>query len=211
MTNARRVLATLGAATLAALIVVAISGAATASADESTATAATTLTLQQPREGSGTDAVSIPARLTDAEGNPLGNAPVDFSVSTDFFGERPAELGTVVTDATGTATLVYEPTWEGTHEITASYGGDATHAASETTSTVDVSGPFPRYAPESMRLEALQRWAPAGAILLATTVWALLAFVAVRTMSGIARAGARATAEEASWAVGAGTEPASSP
>ncbi len=200
MTDARRVLATLGAATLVALIVVALFGAATASADEGASVAATTLSLQKPREGSGTDAISIPARLTDAEGNPLGNQPVDFFVSADFFGERPAKLGTVVTDATGTATLVYEPTWAGAHEITASFDGDATHAAAEATSTIDVSGPFPQYVPESMRLEALQRWAPAGAILLAVTVWALLAFVAIRTMSGITRAGARATADEASWA-----------
>lgn len=161
-----------------------------ASADEPDATAATTIEVLTTRRGDDGVLVEVPARLTDAEGQPLGNLPVYFfESSTDFFGERPVELGSATTDATGTALLYYVPASEGVHEITAQFYGNATYKPAESVSSIDVEGSVLLYEPEPTELQTISDLAPLGAVAVAALVWAALGVVLIVVVGGIRRAG----------------------
>lgn len=137
-------------------------------------------------EGKITGTKVISARLTNGD-QPLGNQPVDFFVTADFFGERQVKLDTVTTDATGTATITYQPRWDGIHIITARCHGDGNQPPVEVSQTIRFSGSAPAYVPKEVGLEPVRRWSPAALVIVVVAVWALLLFVAFRTLRGIAR------------------------
>ena len=157
----------------------------------------TVLSFQEPLTD-GTGLLSLSARLRNGD-RPLGNQHVDFFVGTDFFdqsvtaltqlepGEQQVYLGSGVTDATGTATISYQPRWSGTHAITAVFPGKGEYSATEAKLTLDVSG-APAYAPEPPGLEPLRQWAPVVIGLGVLGVWAGLLFVGIRTVRGISHA-----------------------
>jgi len=75
--------------------------------------------------------VQLTAKLTDTAGAPLAKAQVKFLLASNVFGPRQVPLGTVATDATGTAKLLvgtdtkrFRPTASGPQEFIASYSAD---------------------------------------------------------------------------------------
>jgi hypothetical protein len=76
-------------------------------------------------------AVQLTAKVTDAAGAPVAKAQVKFLLANNVFGPRQVPLGTVATDATGTAKLLvgtdtkrFRPTASGPQEFIASYSAD---------------------------------------------------------------------------------------
>jgi hypothetical protein len=154
---------------------------------DSSGTTKISLTIRELNQ-SDPQRISISARLTDTE-RPIGNLDVEFDVAANFFGEQQVNIGRAKTDATGTATIIYQPSWEGTQVITAHYTGNEKYPQVQVTKTITVSGPVAQYSSEPVGLLAVRQWITplvgAGVIIF----WALLIFVAVRTLRGISRSG----------------------
>ena len=146
-------------------------------------------TVLEPLESStiGTDRQStiLSVRLLNDQDQPLGGATVTFYMLTTVFGERLMKAGDAFTDATGTASLIYEPTWVGDHTVVVRFPGDAQHASTQTTFQFAATGPVPVHENARFGLEEVRRWLPfaVGAALLA--VWATLGLVIVTTVRGL--------------------------
>ena len=157
-------------------------------ADEAVGEGASQLTFQQPTTSE--DTVSLVVRLTDAEGQPIARAQVEFSVSPDFFGDRPVSLQTAITNADGLATLRYVPTWDGAHRMTGHFAGNADFQPGEATIVMTVSGAADGEVPLAQggaSLGVVRLWAAPAVTLGAAIVWLLIVGVLVRVGWGVWR------------------------
>ena len=180
--NYARKISVLGIALLAALATTIIAGSWVVAAAVPPDSGATkiALTTIEVNQGKNTN-ISISARLT--QGNqPLGNEPVEFDIAANFFGDRQVNLGAILTDATGSATLIYQPRWDGTQVITAHFKGDGPHPQVDVTKTITFSGSVPQYAPEPVGLTPVRQWITPVIGLCVVIFWALLLFVGLRTL-----------------------------
>jgi hypothetical protein len=98
------------------------------SADAATAPIGPKISISGAETGG---AVRLTAKVTDATGAPVAKAKVSFLLASNVFGPRRVPLGSVDTDATGTARLVvgtdskrFRPTTSGPQEFVASYTAD---------------------------------------------------------------------------------------
>jgi hypothetical protein len=175
----------IGIAFLLALVISVFLGSwvISAAVPENSGTTRIALSTRELNQGNSAS-MSVSARLTDAN-QPLGNEPVEFDLAANFFGDRAVNLGTVVTDATGTASIIYEPRWEGTHVITARFKGDGKYATTEVTQAITFSGPVYQYQPESAGLTAVREWTTPLVISGLVIFWIFLLFVVIRTLRGI--------------------------
>ncbi len=132
--------------------------------------------------------VTLSATLTTNGNKPLSNQPIDFYESVQLLGARESYLGTAQTDSTGTATLGYEPASTGTRMIRASFAGAEGYASSQATGPIAIAETRPLFVEEPRPFGVVGQVLPyaLGAVVLA--VWGLLAFVLLRTASGIAGA-----------------------
>lgn len=142
--------------------------------------------------------VAVSAQLTD-NGKPLGNEPVEFDLTANFFGDQQVNLGTMQTDATGTATFTFQPTTDGDYNITAHFRGDSTHPQVEVTRTITYSGPVSPYQPEAVGLTAVRQWITPIVYTGVGIFWLLLLAIAFRTLRGIYSAGKRRRGESKSY------------
>ena len=136
------------------------------------------------------ETVAIPVALRTADGSPLAGTVVTFYLHMAFAGvEGEAEIGRVVTDESGVASLTYRPRLAGHHELRIEYlAAGATEV--ETTSTViEVTGGAQLYrSPAGVDVPGV------GVELLMVvlaTVWTILFWVVLRILA-IARAGGEA-------------------
>jgi len=136
------------------------------------------------------ETVAIPVALRTADGSPLAGTVVTFYLHMAFAGvEGEAEIGRVVTDESGVASLTYRPRLAGHHELRIEYlAAGATEV--ETTSTViEVTGGAQLYrSPAGVDVPGV------GVELLMVvlaTVWTILFWVVLRIVA-IARAGGEA-------------------
>src|SRR3972149_4453566 len=106
-------------------------------------------------------------------------------MTTTGFGERLMKAGDALTDATGIASLIYEPTWVGDHTVVVRFPGDPQHASTQTTFQFAATGPVPVHENARFGLEEVRSRLPfaVGAVLLA--VWATLGLVVVTTVRGL--------------------------
>ncbi len=165
-----------------------------AHADEPRATAPPKLTVERPEAGSTPNTYTLSATLADAAGQPIAGERVEFFLVVDVLGVERLTLGSSVTDATGHARLRYRPTRDGAHVIGAALAGRPASEVVAAPVTLEVQG-VGVYVTESLRLQPLLDRLPAIVVILALTVWALLAFIAGRTLLTIVRAGRRAAAD----------------
>lgn len=168
------------------IILLMVAGVAYAAAPDAAGKTQVNLNLRVAKSDSDTGVTFIAARLNSGD-RPLGNQPVDFFVATDFFGQRQMRLGTGTTDATGTATIKYQPKWEGTHIITARFPGSTEYAPAEVKLSVEAPKPTALYTPEPVGLEEVSQWATVGAGVVVAVVWGLLLFIVIYVIRGIAR------------------------
>jgi hypothetical protein len=120
------------------------------SADAATAPTGPKITISGVEAGG---AVRLTAKVTDATGAPVAKAKVSFLLASNVFGPRQVPLGSVATDATGTAKLVigtdakrFRPTTTGPQEFVASYTANGQEPI-EFSTNVDVTAAQSAYTP----------------------------------------------------------------
>lgn len=99
----------------------------------------------------------ITVMLTTADGRYISDRAVQIVEPVDFFGPREAQLGKAVTDGTGFAAVVYQPSRAGTHTIVARFGGDKQYAKSRAEVVFDASNVVAPFAEEPLPLTSVGR------------------------------------------------------
>jgi hypothetical protein len=143
----------------------------------------------------GQQSVTLAARLHGPDGAPVRGETLDFYVINSVFGEHLMKVGQAPTDATGTAEILYEPTWAGEHTVVVRYGG-ASYTPTQATFRINAAGPAHVHENARFGLEPVRSVAPLGAALAILAVWGTLALAVTRTVRGI-RAAAPVTSPAA--------------
>jgi len=131
-----------------------------------------------PRKGQ----YAIVAIVTTADGRYVAKRAVQFVENVEFFGRRSAQLGSVVTDGTGYAAVVYQPSQAGQHTIVARIAGDKEYAASEGTFALDATEAVPPFTEHPLPLASVGRWLSISLAVLGVAFWAVLLGVLGRTV-----------------------------
>ncbi len=185
MNHRRKVIVAVSAIFLALSMIMLWGGLTALAVADTSGSTKITLLAQEVKKGQDTS-ILVSARLFDAN-KPVGAVPVEFDVAADFFGSQQVNLGTVMTDATGTASLAYEPRWQGVHIITAHFRGDSTYPHVEVTRQINFSGPIPAYKTETVGLETVRQWITPVVVAGIIFFWVLLIFVIIHVLRGISR------------------------
>jgi hypothetical protein len=128
----------------------------------------------------------LSAKVTDGDGAAQSQISVTFTAATVFFGERWVPLGTAVTDTSGTASLIYTPSWNGAQTLVARAGTPGGVRLSEPM-VIDVIGALPGIALEPDDLPLVRAWALPIGVAVVVAVWVVLAFLFFSAVIGIAR------------------------
>jgi hypothetical protein len=103
--------------------------------------AATTLRLALPPAASLGENAQVQAQLLDAAGKPIPGARLFFSEKLGFLESAgDAVVADALTNASGIANAEIDLRTEGTIAVTVAFQGDAQHAASSASGSIDVSG-----------------------------------------------------------------------
>jgi len=145
------------------------------------------------------ETVAIPLALHSRDGTPLAGTVVTFYLHMAFAGvEGEAEIGRVMTDESGVASLTYRPRLAGHHELRIEYLAAGATEAESTSTVIEVTGGAQLYrSPAGVDVPGV------GVELLMVVlavVWTILFWVVLRIVA-IARAGREADA------AGPGTRP----
>lgn len=129
------------------------------------------------------------ARLTDPDGNPIGNAEITFWFELELLGPRRAFAGSAMTDATGTARIPVTPRQE-TYRVRASYAGDQIHPAVEATAVLDFPKervtPIQIFAPPS-QVQPLRIVMPRAMGIVVALLWLFFAAATVYVVRSVRR------------------------
>ncbi|MBT5775568.1 MAG: hypothetical protein HOH95_14470 [Dehalococcoidia bacterium] len=147
------------------------------------------LRLQPPYLTEQADAVVLSAVLSDPAGVAIAGQRIAFFVHVDFDDAEPMLIGSRATDATGQATVNYQPTWDGEHRLTAEFDGTPTLMPVTASESMSVSGTNGSYIDQPRGLEAIRAWMPMTAGLVLLAVWGSLVSITVWTVRGIVVAG----------------------
>jgi len=133
------------------------------------------------------ETVAIPVALRTTDGSPLAGTVVTFYLHMAFAGvEGEAEIGRVMTDERGVASLAYRPRLAGHHELRMEYLAAGATEVESTTTVIEVTGGAQLYhSPAGVDVPGV------GVELLMVvlaTVWTILFWVVLRIVA-IARAG----------------------
>lgn len=143
----------------------------------------------------GQTSLVLSARLTD-EGAPVAGVPITFYIVTTVFGERLMKVGESLSDATGMASVLYQPRWEGEHTVVARFAGAGEYAATQATYHFDALNAESPYEPATFGLNPVRHWLPLAVGLAVLAVWGSLVFALLSTVQGIRAAGVRAMAAQ---------------
>lgn len=120
---------------LATLAIVALTPAVAAAAGP----APTKMRIAVPASAQLGEAAQVQAQVTDASGKPLEGVLVTFTAKLGFLeATSDVAVGDAKTDKAGIASTQIDLRSEGTIELTAVYAGDAQHAPSSATASMDV-------------------------------------------------------------------------
>jgi sugar lactone lactonase YvrE len=139
------------------------------------------------------ESVVLSAQLKSDEG-PVGGLPVTFYIVTTVFGERLMKVGEALSDANGTVSVVYRPTWTGDHTVVAHFGGAGDFAAAETSFHFNATVAESAHEPAEFGLAPMRNALPFAVGLAVLIVWGSLGFALVNTVTGIRSAARGATA-----------------
>ncbi len=142
------------------------------------------VTIEATALGDGTWLLT--SSVTGPDGGALSQATVTFAAATEFFGERWVPLGTAVTNTSGTASLAYSPTWNGSQTLVARMRGGDGEQVSEPIS-IEVSGALPGIAQERPDLPIVRAWALPIGVGVVVAVWVVLGFLFLFAVIGVAR------------------------
>ena len=156
------------------------------SALAASAATGTTLTLSSPSPSSQAG-VDLTAQVANTTAASLSGVTVNFYVHLEEFTGAPELLiGTAVTNATGVASMTYQPTWAGTQRFVASaFDGTGTELATSSLSvqalrTDPFAGPVQSLRPDGI----LGRWVVVALLSLLIIVWITLLAAVVRVQQG---------------------------
>ncbi|HEX5417263.1 MAG TPA: hypothetical protein VFZ25_16485 [Chloroflexota bacterium] len=161
-------------------------------ASSSPATTAITLTSSPRLDAKGKPMKGqylITATLT-ANGQPINQAALAFREHVDFFGPRDADLGTVLTDSTGSAVIFYQPADNGPKKISAQFAGSQTYAATSGSATIDARDVTPLFTSHPEPLASVGKWLSVSLGILGVVFWAVVLGIFIRAIGRI-RAAAR--------------------
>lgn len=131
----------------------------------------------------------VSARLTDADGDPVGNAPITFWFDLELLGSRKAFAGSATTDATGTARIPVTPRQQ-TYQVRATYEGDDTHLAIEGTAVLEFPpervAPVQIVAPPS-KIQTLRTVMPRVMGIVVAILWLFFAAATVYVVRSVRR------------------------
>jgi hypothetical protein len=120
--------------------------------------------------------------LTTADGRYVANQPIQIVETVNFFGARSETLGSAVTDGTGNASVLYQPSQVGSHKIVARFAGDNQYAASTSNTTLDATTVVPPFAVERSPLASVGTWLSVFLAVLGVAFWIVLLGVLGRTV-----------------------------
>jgi hypothetical protein len=132
----------------------------------------------------GQESIVLAARLTD-EGSAVAGVPVTFYVVTNVFGERLMKVGEALSDATGTASILFEPTWEGQVTAVARFAGNADHAAAQTSFEFESEEAVSLWEPAEFGLDPVRQWLPVVVAIVILGVWGVLGYALATAVLGI--------------------------
>ncbi len=139
-----------------------------------------------PGEQQAGKPVTLGAKVVDTTINrPVGGIDVVFFVETDVFGIRLMNVGHAATDATGSAYVLYKPSWEGETKVVARFAGNSQYAAGEGSLQFSAIGPARLHENARFGLEPVRAAAPFVVIAVVLAVWTTLVLVLVRTVRDI--------------------------
>lgn len=194
-----RKLAVIIAALVALTLTLSASGSARAESPVGGRTPALLRGVTLTDQAAGQATVTLSAKLSADDGTPARGEQVVFYELSSVFGERLMTLGSAMTDATGTASLPYEPTWKGQHTVVVRYGGDSEYTPAQTTFRFQSTAPPHVHQNAQFGLATPRKWAPLGAGLAVLGVWGVLGLVLVRTVLGITAAAPATAPATAFW------------
>lgn len=151
----------------------------------------TLLPLPPGEQTPGQESVVLSARVL-LDGRPLAGAKVTFYILTDVFGQRLMKVGEATADVSGTAAIIYQPTWDGDHTVVVRFAGTSELAPTQTSYHFQAAGSVSPYEPAKFGLEPVRRWLPAAVGLVVLAVWASLGYALASTALGIRAAAAGA-------------------
>jgi len=148
----------------------------------------------------------LSATLTGPDGKPVNNRPVDFYQQVELLGTRDSYLGTALTDATGTASLAYQPAQKGQQTIKARSTLDESSPAVEAVSTIQVGQVVPPIPSEPLPLAPAGQWLVYAVSAVVLGVWAVLLAILATTVLGVraetSKPGTGTQALASAWARG---------
>lgn len=181
------------AVAVVASILVVVAASTGAAAQEASGTTATRISITLENSPRPEIADSIAARLSDADGNPIGSAVVGFAVRTEILGGRYASIGEAVTDATGVARIQLVPHRE-LYETRAIFEGDDAYAATEATAMLRfrTQRVVAFESEDSTQLGGLRNVMPRAIGIVVALLWAALIGLWFVTVRKLKEAGLRA-------------------
>jgi hypothetical protein len=112
----------------------------------------------------------------------ISQQPVVFREHVDLLGPRDADLGTAVTDSTGTALIFDQPAETGPQMLSAQFAGNDAFAGSSATLTLDVREVVPVFTPVPSPLASLGKWLTVSLGVLGVVFWAVVLGVFTRAV-----------------------------
>ncbi len=131
----------------------------------------------------------LSATLTTSDGKPISDREIRFVQTVDTFGTQDAFLGSSVTDATGNATLLFQPAQTGTARLKAQFTGDAQLAAQSATFSQPVTTALPAFKSDPLPLAGVATVLSVSVAVGAWVLWAVLIGVLLMTTLRIRAAG----------------------
>jgi sugar lactone lactonase YvrE len=185
----------------ALILVVVLAGIAAVGTTHADSPSGITLVpIPPPNAAPGQESVVLSAQLLN-DSAPVAGVPVTFYVVTDVFGERLMKVGDALSDATGAASVLYRPTWDGDHTVVARFAGNSNYPATQTSFSFIAQGVVSPWQPAQFGLEPVRRLLPIAVGVGILAVLATLGFALVTTVIGIPAAAGRVPASQplSSW------------
>src|SRR3990172_7688530 len=127
--------------------------------------------LPPPGAAPGHESIVLAAQLTSDDA-PISGVPVTFYVVTTVFGERLMKVGESLSDATGTASVLYQPRWEGDHTVVARFAGTADYPATQESFHVNATEAESGFEEPKFGLEPVRQWLPVAVGVAVLALWA---------------------------------------
>jgi hypothetical protein len=142
----------------------------------------TKITVDQTPDQQPGKPVTASAKLTDASGKTVSGVLLKFYVVTDAFGPLPMKMAEATTDASGTATVSFKPTWVGDIKAQVYFTGNANYAASLADFQFKAVGPVKIHQNAKFGLQTVRDWAPFVVAALVAVIWATFIVVFLRVV-----------------------------